>query len=237
MLDKYSGFQKTKHYMLVSLVLILSVVFAVSAVSQEIIPGEKQLVIRGDYNAPPYEFMDNGKPTGFSIDLTRAVAEVMGLEVEIRLGNWDEVRRDLEMGRIDVITGMGYSKERDNFVDFSAPHHIVYQAIFVRKGSSISSLESIKDKEIIVQKSDIMHDYVKENNLSANIIVVEDQTEALRLLASGKHDCALLMKLHGLYLVNKLKLTNIKTVGPEILPMEYCFAVTEGDSLLLAQFN
>ena len=95
-----------------------------------------RIIVGGDYNYPPYEFLDeNGEPTGYSVELTRAIAEVMGLEVEIRLGPWGEIREALETGEIDAIHGMFYSEERDKVVDFSPPHTIVHHAIFARQGS------------------------------------------------------------------------------------------------------
>ncbi len=73
---------------------------------------KSRLLVRGDHNYPPYEFLDeDGSAMGFNIDMVRAVTEVMGLEIEIRLGPWNEVRKDLEAGWIDAITGMYYSKE------------------------------------------------------------------------------------------------------------------------------
>ncbi len=65
------------------------------------------LAFAGDRDYPPYEFLDSdGKPAGYNVDLTRAVAEVMGLRVEIRLGGWPEMRRALDEGRADALQGM-----------------------------------------------------------------------------------------------------------------------------------
>ena len=92
-------------------------------------------------------------------------------------------------------------------------------------------------EEIIVQKEDIMHDYIEEHNLTSHIITVENQIDALRLLSSGKHDAALLARLQGQYNAHNYKLTNIQAVGPSFQPKKYCFAVTEGNTELLTQLN
>jgi len=197
-----------------------------------------RLIVGGDDNYPPYEFLnDRGQPDGFNVDLMRAVGDVMGLEMDIRLGPWNEVRGELEAGRIDAVTGMSQSEERARLVDFSTPHAVTSYTIFVRRGSPIRSMEGVRGKEILVQKGDIMHDYVVEEGLSDRIIAVENPEIALRLLASGRHDCAILEKLQGLYNADKSKLSNIETVGPPIQPREFCFAVTEGNSDLLAKLN
>jgi len=196
-----------------------------------------RLLVRGDHNYPPYEFQTKNGPTGFNVEIMRAVAEVMGLGIEVRLGPWREVRSDLEAGRIDVLTGMSHSKDRDLKVDFCAPHLVVSHAVFVRRESKANALEDLRGREIIVQAGDIMHDFASANGLSDKIIAVDNQVEALRLLASGRHDGALLGKLAGMYLAKKFGLTNIKTVGPPILPQEYCLAVKEGERELLDTLN
>ena len=201
-------------------------------------PPRSRLLVRGDHNYPPYDYLDEqGRPTGFSIDLIRAVGEVMDLDVEIRLGPWDYVRADLAAGRIDVITGMFYSRRRDEKLDFSIPTVVINHAIFVRKGSGIESLEDVKGKEVIVRRDDIMHDHVKATALTDKIVTVGSPADALRLLASGRHDCALLAKLQGQHLADKFDLSNIETVGPPISSREYCFAVQEGDAHLLSRLN
>jgi PAS domain S-box-containing protein len=195
------------------------------------------LVVRGDNNYPPYEFQGEHGPDGFNVELFRAVAAAVGLDYELRLGVWDEVRGELENRRIDALTGMYYSRDRDRTVDFTAPHSIVTHSIFVRKGSSIQSLADLRGKEIIVQRGDIMHDFVRDFGFVVHVVPVADQREALTLLASGRHDAALLSKLQGLYHARKLRLDNITTVGDPIMPRDYCFAVREGDTRLAARLN
>lgn len=198
------------------------------------------LIIRsaGDYNYPPYEFLDpNGQPTGFNVDIFRAVCEALKIRYEIHLGQWDNVRKQLENGDVNVITGMYYSPERDKKVDFSTPHIIVSHSLFVRKGSNIQTLEDLSGKEVVVQKGDIMDDFLQSQGRSLTIITVPDQVDALRLISEGKHDCALISKLQGLYLIHKYKLDNLEVVGTSVQQRDYCFAVREGDQKLLTQLN
>lgn len=196
------------------------------------------ILFGGDHEFAPFEYLDRqGEPQGFDIDILRAVAEVMNMPVEVRLGPWKEVRRDLERGRIDVLLGMRYSQERDALLDFSVPYLVNTSTIFVRKDSPIRSLNDLQGKEVIVQRGDIMHDYIREANITANLILVADQVEALKLLASGRHDAALCTRLAGLYLIHHLELANLKPTGRELSGGPYGFAVAEGDTLLLQRLN
>jgi|GEM_PF-463358 len=198
---------------------------------------EAVILVRGDRNYPPYEFMQNGQATGFNVDLMRAVAEVMGLNVEIELGPWKEVRAELESGRIDALAGMYRSPEREGLVDFSVPHSVVSFTVFVRTDSSIRSLDDVRGKTVIVQQDDIMHDYLKTEAIPARIIPVTDAPEVLRRLSAGEADAAFLPRMQGLYLIDRFGLTNIEAVGNDLLPREYAFAVAKGNQQLLAQLN
>lgn len=195
------------------------------------------LVYGGDNNYPPFEFTDkNGAPAGFNIDLINAIAKETGHKINIILGPWDTMLKQIGSRGIDMLS-MLYSEERDRKFDFSTTNAVISHSVFVRKGSLIKSIKDIKGKEIIVQSGDLMHEFLLSNNLSENPILVENQSEALKLLSSGKHDCALISKFQGLYFINQLGLDNITPAGPAISPSRYSFAVSEGEYALLATLN
>jgi PAS domain S-box-containing protein len=192
-----------------------------------------KLVVGGDHQNPPFEFLAQGVPTGFNIEVMRAVAREMGAAVQIRLGPWSEVRTALEQGKIDALAGMYYSEERSRKVDFSLPHTMVTMGLYVRMDSTIQSIEDIRNKEIIVQRGDIVDDYLHEKKITAHIVQVTDPADELRLLASGRHDCALMpSSLQGEYLIRSLGLSNIKSVGTNLPQLRYCFAVPKGKTAL-----
>ena len=199
---------------------------------------DDHIIVRGDCNYPPYEYTDkNGEATGFNVDVFRAVANTMGINASIELGPWNEVRADLESGKVDVLTGMYYSPERAENVLFTTPHLIVTYAMFVREGSPVTGLDDIKDKYVIVQQGDIMHDYMLARTDPSKIITVRDQQDALILLSSGQYDAALLGKLQAVHIIKELGIKNIKTVGPSVEPKEYCFALSKGNEQLQQQLN
>jgi len=231
----YSG----RRIVLKSLLIIFFLFIATSLHAiQETDSGRHRLIVRGDYASPPFEFLESdGTAAGFNVDIFKAVADVMGLDFELSLGLWNEVREELENDKIDVLTGMYYSSLREEKLDYSTPYLIVHHSIFVRQNSPIEKMENLPDKEIIVQQGNIMNDYATINKLSNKIITVPTAGDAVQLLASGKHDCALLDKFQGLYLINQLHTTNITTTDKPFLPREFCFAVHIGNYDLLMQLN
>lgn len=202
-------------------------------------PLDTVIHVGGDYNYPPYEFINEaGEPDGYNTELTRAIAEVMGMNVEITLGDWDATRKRFEQGEVDTLQGMVYSTDRAKKYSFSPPHAIVHQSIFARKGTSkVSQLTDLKGHEVIVQRGGIMHDYLQQNNVGAQLILVDTHTAALRLLSSGQHDYALVANLPGLYLGQELELSNIVPVGKPFGAQHYGYSVVKNNEELLSQFS
>jgi len=196
------------------------------------------LIAKGDNNFPPYEFINNdGEADGFNVELLKAVAEVMGLNIKIILGPWAEVRTQLEEGEIQIITGMFFSEERDRKVDFSNEHSYVTYDVFLRKPEKIKYLTDILNREIVVQKHDIMHDFAIENKLSNKIYTKDNYQQVLRSLSAGNYEIALSPKYMGLYFIDNFKLNNLHASGIRLEPQKYCFAVSKNNILLLSRLN
>jgi len=195
--------------------------------------------VGGDHNYPPYEFLNsNGEPDGYNTELTLAIAEVMGIDVDIKLGNWDDIRNQLEAGELDTLQGMVFSVERSEKYAFSPAHALIHQSIFARKGSSrVGTLNELQGQSVIVQRGGIMHDYLLENNVGATLILVDTHAAALRLLSSGQHDYALVANLPGLYLGRELELNNIVPVGKPFGAQSYGYSVLKDNAELLSQFS
>lgn len=196
------------------------------------------VVVGGDRDYPPYEFLDkDGKPSGFNVELTRAIADVLGMTVEIRLGDFNDMRNALLRGEIDLMQGVVHSEGRDALFDFTPPHAIVHQSVFGRRGATpVTQLSQLEGKEVIVQRGGVMYDTLRERRVQAKFVLVETHAAALRLLASGKHDYALVGNLPGLYLGRELGLSNIRAVGKLFGGQPYCYAARKGNSELLSEF-
>ncbi len=198
-----------------------------------------RIIVGGDKDLPPYEYLDkNGQPTGYNVELTKAIADRMGLNVEIRLDTWSEIRRGLQTGTIDAIQGMFYSIERDKTFDFTPPHTMVHQVIVSRdeNHTHIHDLSDLRDHKVIVVRGDIMHDFAIRNGLT-NLLLADTQTEALKAVAEKKADCSMMAELPAVYLIRKNGFDNLHTESNPLMSMEYCFAVQNNDRDLLSKFT
>lgn len=204
------------------------------------LPSHSRIIVGGDDNYPPFEYLDeNGQPAGFIVDLTRAIAREVGLDISFRLGPWAKVVDGLEQGRIDAIQGMFYSPDRDLKFDFTQAHSVNNYVIVVRKGQKHppSTLAELKGLQIVVQDGDIMHDFFVENGLDDRLVLIENQEAILRELTSGKYDCALVPRIPALYLMKKNGWKNLILGQKPLLTTEYCYAVPDNHKALLAQFS
>lgn len=195
------------------------------------------LRVGGDADYPPFSFLENGEAKGFDNDLIRAVAEVMGAEVEFYLTPWEDAKQNLLSGKVDVIGGMAYSEDREPLFEFGTPHSALYFDLFIRRNSSIKKIEDIQGKRIIIQRGGVMEDYLKETGFTGEVIRVENPLEALRLLAAGQYDGALLNKIQGYYFIKENQISNLKSLGEFINERQYGFAVAESNRVLLQELN
>jgi len=199
----------------------------------------RALVVGGDRDYPPYEFIDkNGKPSGYNVELTRAIAEVMGLQVEFRLGGWSEQLSDLKAGRIDLLQGVSWSETRAASIDFTPPHTIVNHAIFARKETpAVSLLEELRGKRVTLHRDGIMHEQLIARGYAKDLVPTSTPADALRLLAAGECDYAVVAMVPGMYIIREYKLTNLVPVARSIAAQKYGYAVRKGNDELLARFT
>lgn len=200
--------------------------------------GERPIVVGGMQDFPPYEFLDEeGQPTGFNVELTRAIANVMEMDVEIRLDTWDAVRRELLDGGVDALQGMNFHESRTLTIDFSPPHSVVQYAIWARKdGAVVESLADLKDAKVIVLQSSISHDLLLENGEDQQFVFVQSYGDGLRMLATGKYEYMVAAKLPVQALVTQLRLRNVTAIK-NVASIPYSYAVKKGNLAFLGRFS
>jgi len=222
--------------------ILLSLTVASQASAEET-AGKRTVktIVVDDYY--PYTFVnDQGQPDGFSVDLIRAVVRSMGMEIDIRAGSWESALRALKEGGIDLLPMMAYSTERTQNFDFTVPHTVAHDALFFQKGKTRpNGLQDLKDKKVIVMKRDAAHDYLRSQNIipDADLVPADNLPEALRFLALGKGDAALMPKLVGLLHMKRLGLKNLDNspIGIEDYERSFSIAVRKGNTGLLAHLS
>lgn len=85
---------------------------------------------------PPYEYYENGAPTGIDIDIATAIADRMGLELEVLDVEFDSVIVSVQTGKADFgMAGMTVTEERKKNIDFTESYTTSKQVIIVNSGN------------------------------------------------------------------------------------------------------
>lgn len=221
------------------LVILLMGVFSTPAFSDEADFTGETIVVGGDYYFPPFEYVDEtGVYKGFNIDIMRAIAIEMRLDLEILPMPWYNAILALENGDIRAIQGMKYSEGRSLLYDFADPYLVSSLSIFVKSDNNyIVNLEDLKGVKVSVQKDDFASDYLLS---VGEIELVESETHEMAIdkLLSGETVAYVGNRLTGLYTVQRSAYRDqVKITGEELLPSDYGIAVAKGDDALLEIFN
>ncbi len=202
--------------------------------------GPQEVHVGSELDFPPYALVDdNGQPTGFSVELIKAVTATMGLSVKVSSGSWDTVWNSLVSGQLDLLPIVAKTPERQHLVDFSLPHTESYDAFFMREGdTTIPNIAAAQGKEIVVMRSDAAHHQLMGRNFQGKLILVDTIPVGLKLISSGKHNAILCSKLIGTMSIKEHGITGL-TGGPTIPDYKrtFSFAVKKGNTELLEKLN
>jgi len=214
--------------------------FAGPALAAESAAAGKTLIVGSEPNFPPFAIgYSEETADGFSVELWKAVAAESHLNYTLRVRPFHQLIEELKSGRIDVLVNVGQSEERRRYAGFSVPTVVDKGAIFVRTGQAgIESEADLAGKSIIVQKGVLIHQYALSKGWKKQLVEVNNIEEGMKLLAAGKHDALLTVKLPGLQTIKKLKLTNVRALDIALgNTLKLSFAVQKGNVDLLAEIN
>ena len=163
------------------------------------------LLIGLDENFPPMGFKDeDGKITGFDIDVATEVCRRVGVEAQPVPINWDDKEKELNEGRIDCIwNGMSVNPERSKSMNLSEPY-IKNDLVFaVLPGSDIKSLDDFDGITVGVQSGSSAEDAFKGSDYSTdvNLECADDNIELLDMLDSESIDAVCLDSIFAYYYI------------------------------------
>lgn len=161
----------------------------------------KKLVVAVSPDYPPFEFktLVDGKDqvVGSDIKLAQAIANELGVKLEVTTMSFDNVLSSLQSGKADLaISGISVTDERKKTFDFSDPYYETQNAIIVRKGqeSTYSSLDAFKGKKVAVQKGTIEEGLAKKQLKDSTVVSLTAMGEAINEVKSGQVDAVDLEK-------------------------------------------
>lgn len=97
-----------------------------------------KLIMATNVAFPPYEFYENGSATGIDVDMATAIADRMGMELEIQDVEFDSIITAVQSGKADMgIAGMTVTEDRLKNIDFTDSYTTSKQVIIVNSGETV----------------------------------------------------------------------------------------------------
>jgi polar amino acid transport system substrate-binding protein len=149
------------------------------------------LKVGTDATFPPMEFTENGKHTGFDIELVEAVARKLGKQVEWVDIDFKGLVPGLISRRFDMaVSGIYITEERKKVVDFTDPYYAGGLVAMVKDGSPIKKLSDLEGKKVTVQVGTKSVGYLQEHFPKVQRVEVEKNQEMFNLVDIGRADAA-----------------------------------------------
>lgn len=205
---------------------------------------EGKLTIGCEAAYPPFEMQkEDGSYAGYDIDLAYAIAEKLGVEVEIINTGFDGILDGIGTNYDCVISALTIMPERLETVDFTTPYIQNFQAVVALKGTEadITEFADLNGSTISLQNATTSHELLGELNdngtIEVSIIPNEHVSTCFAALSNGEVDyvvCDSTVAADFL-LQNPDKYEILFTDSTE--PEEFAIAVGKGDTALLNAMN
>ncbi|MBX8532891.1 cystine ABC transporter substrate-binding protein [Pseudomonas cichorii] len=200
--------------------------------------GTLNVGLEGTY--PPFSFVDeNGKLTGFEVELSEALAKELGVKAKVQPTKWDGILAALESKRLDVVINqVTISDERKKKYDFSQPYTISgLQALTQKKNAdTIKTPQDLAGKKVGVGLGTNYEQWIKANVPTAIVKTYDDDPTKFQDLRVGRIDAILVDRLAALEIAAKTK-DAFGVAGAPFSRQESGIALRKGEPELLDAIN
>ena len=155
-------------------------------------PGK--LIMSTNAAFPPYEMTtDSGEFEGIDIETAQAIADKLGLELQIDDMDFDAALLAVQQGKADmVMAGVTVTDERQNVMDFTDSYATGIQSIIVKEDSDIASVDYLAGKKIGTQRGTTGYLYCSDDFGDENVVAYDNGLTAVQMLNNGQVDCVVI---------------------------------------------
>jgi len=155
-----------------------------------------------DAGRPPYQFIADGRLTGFNVEAIIRIGEALGIGMALQAMPATAGLQALAEGRVDLVLGRAYSPEAAAFLDFSEPLASSSIAVLVAAGDERfrDGLTDLGSGVVALTRDSPAYDFLKNiRTIRFNETTVP--ADAFSLLASGRADAFLEDRLTARYFI------------------------------------
>ena len=195
-----------------------------------------KLIMATNAEFPPYEYHEGNEIKGIDVEICRAVAEKLGLELQIEDVAFDAIIPEVASGKADLAAaGMTVTEDRKQNMDFSDTYATSIQLILVQENSSIAGKEDLSGKKIGVQLGTTSDLFSTEDFGEDSVVRYSKSMEAVQALTQGKIDAVIVDSQTAKEFVNEVK--GIKALDSSYSDEAYAIGVKKGNTELLNAVN
>ena len=184
---------------------------------------------------PPYEYHEGDEIVGIDAEIAKAIAEDMGMELKIEDMAFDSIIAAVQAGKADIgAAGMTVTEDRLASVEFSETYATAKQAIIIKEGSEIASVDDLSGKKVGVQlgtTGDILADDIADGTIER----YNKGFEAVQALTQDKLDAVIIDNEPAKVFVSENE--GLTTIDDAFEVEEYAIAVAKGNTELLDKIN
>ena len=185
---------------------------------------------------PPYESTtDEGGFEGIDIEIATAIAEKLGLELQIDDMDFDASLLAAQEGKSDmVMAGLTVNEDRLLVMDFSETYATGVQVVIVPEGSDVT-LDNLGEKMIGTQRGTTGYIYCTDDYGEDHVVAYDDGIAAVQALKNGQVDCVVIDSAPAqAYVAANEGLTILDT---EYAVEDYAIGIAKGNTALLDAIN
>ena len=187
---------------------------------------------------PLYQTDADGRPTGFAIDILRAVADAAKIEVDyLPVKSWSEALEAVRAGRADLIPAVGITEATQSDFVFSGVVESVPVVWFVRTNSAFQSPEELADRPVAVIDGGVA-DITLRDRPGSRLERCDTVEQGLFALLSGRVEAFVLPQPVLLKIVRLMGIEDrLRVVGEPLLEMKRAFLFDRRNAALLERLD
>ena len=186
------------------------------------------LMVGVEIGYPPMEYFDTdgATPIGFDVEVANALADYLGLELELVDTSWDGIFAGVDTGKYDcIISCVSITDERKEQFNLTKPYASNHTVLIVPNDSEIDSMDALSGHSTAVQAETTADDYMKEHSaeLGVELFQYDKVINCFDDLKAGRTDSVFTDSVVAAYYLGD-EASNYKTVweNDELEPIGIC---------------
>jgi PAS domain S-box-containing protein len=163
---------------------------------------------------PPYTYVENGEPFGYSYELIKIMTKKLGLSIDLEINPMSETLRKIKSGDAILTLNKTHVKGFTDILNFGVQPFQVKLGIFAKTGRrDISDLKSLMGKTYVGLEENPLNQLIKQKVPKVKIINSTSMLDSLQMVSAGTADAAVMESNMGLFLLRKYGFQDVHFVS------------------------